>query len=81
VKCCICKKEFHGFKNNPNGAAWKNKDGEVELLEDFKSDEVCCDECNRSYVIPGRLYRAKLEESVKAQKESTQQTKSMEDRG
>lgn len=75
MKCCICKKEFHGFMNNPWGAAWKNKDGELELLEDFKPGEVCCDECNRSYVIPGRIYR------MKAQKESTQQTKSIEDRG
>lgn len=61
--CCICKKEFHGFKNNPWGAAWKTKDGEVELLEDFAPTDVCCDECNRQYVLPGRLYRMKLNES------------------
>lgn len=81
MKCCICKKEFHGFMNNPWGAAWKTDKGEVELLEDFKPGDVCCDECNRSYVIPGRLYRMKLNESKKKQKESTQQTKSIEDRG
>lgn len=67
MKCCICKKEFHGFKNNPWGAAWKNEKGEVEFLEDFSPTDFCCDECNRNYVIPGRLYRMKLTESKNKQ--------------
>ena len=43
---------------------------EVEFLEDFRHTDVCCDECNRQYVLPGRIYRMKLNESVKKQKES-----------
>ncbi len=70
MKCCICKKEFHGYGNNPWGAAWKTESGEVELLEDFKPTEVCCDECNRQYVLPGRIYRMKLTESEKKQTDS-----------
>lgn len=70
MKCCICKKEFHGYGNNPWGAAWKTDKGEVELLEDFAPTDVCCDECNKSYVLPGRIYRAKINEALKTQKES-----------
>lgn len=57
--CCICGKEFEGWGNNPDGAAWKNEDGEIELPE-FSEDACCCDECNGRYVIPGRIYRLGL---------------------
>jgi hypothetical protein len=47
--CCICGKEFEGWGNN----AQPVKDG------------VCCDECNRSEVIPARLKSLGLRESLK----------------
>ena len=49
--CCICGKKFSGWGNNPWGALDKDN----KYIE-FKSDDVCCDECNDKYVIPGRLY-------------------------
>ena len=39
-KCCICKKEFKGYGNNP---------------EPIKTKGVCCDECNENKVIPSRI--------------------------
>ena len=59
MKCCICRKEIKGFDCNPEGAAWKTPTGEVELPE-FGAEDRCCDECNRTYAIPGRLYRMGL---------------------
>ena len=56
MKCCICEKEIIGYGNNPDGAMWKNRLGEIEELE-FGAEDRCCDECNNRYVIPGRLYR------------------------
>ena len=56
MKCCICGKKIKGLDHNPEGAAWKTPTGEVELPE-FVVEDRCCDECNRTYVIPGRLYR------------------------
>lgn len=38
--CCICGDEFTGYGNNPYP---------------YKEDGVCCDACNRKYVIPARL--------------------------
>ena len=40
--CCICGKEFIGWGNDP----WPIANGE---------DDVCCDDCNYSEVIPARL--------------------------
>lgn len=37
--CCICGKEFEGYGNNP---------------APIKGDR-CCDDCNKSVVIPARL--------------------------
>lgn len=61
MKCCICGKEIPEgeWGNNPEGAAWKTPTGEVEFPE-FVAEDRCCDECDRSYVIPGRLYRMRL---------------------
>ena len=39
-ECCICKKIFKGYGNNPMPV---------------KKDGVCCEECNESVVIPARL--------------------------
>lgn len=39
--CSICKTSFEGFGNNP--APFLGK--------------VCCDECNRNYVVPLRIYQ------------------------
>ena len=38
--CCICKKKFTGWGNNPYPYHGK----------------VCCDACNATKVIPARLY-------------------------
>ena len=50
-KCCMCGKEIEGFGNNP----WGVLDKEKKLVE-WKQGDVCCDNCNALYVIPGRLY-------------------------
>lgn len=50
-KCCICGKEFTGWGNNPWGALDQNN----EPIQ-FKDDDVCCDECDNTYVLSGRLY-------------------------
>lgn len=60
MKCCICKKEFHGWKNNPYGAL-----NEKHEPINWKPDAGCCDECNKRYVIPGRLYMQKQNENKK----------------
>ena len=41
-KCCICKKYFVGYGNNP---------------APVKHEGRCCDACNTSRVIPTRIYR------------------------
>ena len=55
-KCCICKKLFEGFGNNP----WPF--GE-------KEEDRCCDQCNDIFVITARLLKISnkhdLEEMVK----------------
>lgn len=47
--CCICGKEFKGWGNNP----WP-----------VKEDGVCCDECNQNEVIPARLEKSNLNDSL-----------------
>ena len=54
--CCICGKVCSGWGNNPYGAMGTDKEGNLVELE-FKPEEVCCDECNKRYVIPGRIYK------------------------
>lgn len=49
MNCCICKKEIKGYGNNPDGAI--GPDGKVITWE---PDDKCCDDCNVTYVIPGR---------------------------
>ena len=39
-QCCICKKEFERFGNNPHPV---------------KESGRCCDECNKKHVIPTRI--------------------------
>ncbi len=63
-RCCLCRKEIKGWGNNPDGAAWKTYDGEIELLE-FGPEDCCCDECNAKYVIPGRIYRLGLKKEAR----------------
>lgn len=43
--CCVCKKKFTGFGNNP----WP--------LFTESDDDVCCDACNMRFVIPARIER------------------------
>ena len=50
--CCICGKEFTGYGNNPKGAVDTNKK-EIK----WNAEDVCCDECNSKYVLPGRMYK------------------------
>jgi len=38
--CCFCKKKFMGYGNNP---------------APLKDEGVCCDDCNKQYVIPKRF--------------------------
>lgn len=59
--CCICGKMFIGWGNNPAGAARELEDGTVELM-DFSAEARCCDVCNIMHVIPGRIYRAHMQE-------------------
>ena len=40
-KCCICGKTYDYYGNNPRPV---------------KKNGRCCDECNKKYVIPWRLY-------------------------
>jgi len=56
MKCCICGKEINGYGNNPDGAMWKDEQGNL-IAPKFNIEDECCDECNSNYVIPGRLYR------------------------
>ena len=51
-KCCICGKVETGFGNNPFGAVDENK----KVIQ-WKEEDRCCDECNRQYVLPGRMYK------------------------
>lgn len=41
-KCCICGKEIEGYGNNP----WPISTNEEDL---------CCDECNFTIVVPKRI--------------------------
>ena len=41
--CCLCVHVCSGFGNNPYPLS-------------LNDDERCCDECNRTYVIPARLF-------------------------
>lgn len=50
-KCCICGKKFVGWGNNPWGAL--DKDGNVV---EWSENDVCCDECDSTYVLSGRIY-------------------------
>ena len=61
-KCCLCGGLFDGYGNNPQGAAYKDENGEI-VFPDFKDNDRCCDMCDSTYVIPGRLYKlAKIRE-------------------
>ena len=52
--CCICGTLVNGYGHNPQGAMWK--DGEGNICEpQYNIGERCCDNCNVRYVIPGRL--------------------------
>lgn len=54
--CIICGKEIEGWGNNPDGAVWRDEEGNIVELA-YEPDDRCCDECNSKYVIPGRIYR------------------------
>ncbi len=58
MRCCICGKEIRSSigANNPRGACWKDEEGNIVEAE-FKAEDVCCNECNEKFVIPGRIYR------------------------
>lgn len=57
--CCICGCNIPNRmgENNPAGAMWIDPDTK-ELVEfEPEVDDVCCNDCNSRYVIPGRLYK------------------------
>lgn len=56
MKCCICGKDFNGYGNNPEGAAWRDPNTAAVIQPTFKEDDVCCNNCNEKFVIPGRMY-------------------------
>lgn len=57
INCCICGRPIiEGEGNNPDGAVWKNEQGDI-IEGVFKDTDECCDSCNNKYVIAGRLYR------------------------
>ena len=56
-KCCFCGKEIKGWGNNPWGAVEVSEDGKVVKELTFGPEDECCDECNITRVIPGRLYK------------------------
>jgi len=60
AKCCICGCNLPDYGNNPDGACWLNKKGEIEEPT-FDPEDRCCDECNTRYVIPGRIYKMNKE--------------------
>ena len=49
MKCCICGKETK-YGNNPCGSL--GQDGKEVV---WGPNDRCCDECNQTYVVPGRL--------------------------
>jgi len=55
--CCICGKVCSGYGNNPYGAMWRDPNTNEIVEFDPKPEDVCCDDCNSRYVIPGRLYK------------------------
>ena len=56
IKCCICEKLIDERRsNNPEGACWKDTNGNV-VEGHFDPDDRCCNECDNNYVIPGRMY-------------------------
>jgi len=57
-KCCICGCEINNIygENNPRGAMWKDEDGNI-VEPTFGPEDVCCNDCNNRYVIPGRIYK------------------------
>lgn len=54
--CCICGKKITGYGNNPDGAMWRDKNGNIVEYE-CKEGDVCCDNCNMRYVLVGRMYK------------------------
>lgn len=54
--CCICGCPINGYGNNPDGAMWKDEEGNL-VDPTFNEDDRCCDECDQLFVIPGRIYR------------------------
>lgn len=54
MKCCICGRELPKgyFGNNPDGAVDTNK----QIIK-WDVEDKCCDECNKQFVLPGRMYK------------------------
>lgn len=65
--CCICGKPYYNYGNNPDGAAWLNKDDEI-IVRDFAEGDKCCNKCDRDFVTPGRIFRYYAKYSVSGKK-------------
>ena len=63
LTCCICGKKIPAGKwgNNPQGAI----DHETLKLIHWDSEHVCCDECDRSEVLVGRLAMMRAYQIIK----------------
>ena len=55
-RCAICGCLIDGYGNNPDGAVWKDEQGNIVEAK-FGAEDRCCDMCDQTYVIPGRIYR------------------------
>lgn len=64
--CVICGSRFNGYGHNPEGAVWLNEKGE-KVFPEFKETDRCCDGCNTTYVIPGRIYRLQHRHELEGQ--------------
>ncbi len=57
MNCAICGKPITMREsNNPEGAMWKDQDGNI-VKPEFGPEDRCCNFCNQKYVIPGRMYK------------------------
>ena len=63
--CCICGCNIPNVygENNPRGAMWRDPDTNEIVEFQPEPEDVCCNECNTRYVIPGRMYKMKMSSS------------------
>lgn len=57
--CCICGCNIENImgENNPAGAMWRDPITNEIVEFEPEVEDVCCNDCNSRYVIPGRIYK------------------------